>query len=135
MWQTYTYNPILPLHIHSFYTKTQLDSILSKSHVIFYCAILYYLNTTDILAQPKRLYQYWEANIVSKIKRSWTQNLPKYSSRFILQAIIRIDRREILCLLLIDCEATKPILMEEWVKGHRILIKKCQKPIKVQNTS
>ena len=64
-----------------------------------------------------------------------TKDLPVHSSRFITEAIMRIGKREIPCRLLIDCGATGPILREEWVRENEILVKKCQKPIEVQNAS
>jgi len=69
------------------------------------------------------------------MKRLRTQDLPEHGNRFIIQAIIRIGRRELQCRLLIDCGATGPILREEWVRESEILVKKRQKPIEVQNTS
>jgi len=69
------------------------------------------------------------------MKRLRTQDLPEHGSRFIIQAIIRIGRRELGCQLLIDCGATGPILREEWVRESEILVKKRQKPIEVQNAS
>jgi len=48
---------------------------------------------------------------------------------------MRIGRRKATCRLLIDCEATGPILREEWVRNNEILVKKHQKPIEIQNVS